>query len=747
MKKIIILLCAFLGTLHIHAEDDVPAILFFHNDSIFQSFLRSDVDSMRYSFIDINGEKQNEIATQLVYLKDTVIQIPLAEIDSVVYTPPSYSDELYLKVTNELHDYIYSHENATIKDVQSQLKKYSSSVSSEVRSGILYVLIGDDYEYMCDLDRVTCPDVDGGTVFEDADIDSMLADIKEALYPNDESNSKTRVDNTEPVSMPIKALSRASTSNDVVYLTRKNFYVWSPWPGIKTVTTTNPSEEKGSTLSDLGKIKDYSIALIVCHGDEKGCIGVPNTDNYLLELKQKGLVGGKKGNNKDFHEGTVGKGQSATKSLVLHKSALEKFLTGDLSKTIIWTAMCFANVNGSVLKSVAKSRGDVAYAGANNTYFLVGGLGQNGAKALVDQFYKYPRYAEHYVKDGFKAESERSPISQEYNIEYEDKYLDENNKEVKEVKRIKGVYSFEYDKHFYYKPTTTAMSAIDNQPRASVTMPNELFSMYHSAIATRGFDFTRASSEANISVGFWIRNKQTNEVVEIEFGNSTVKRYENDYNPSFYPKSGNDDKEIARIELLGITDDLREGTYEYRTYLEIDGEKEYSEEMYEFTISDELNVYTDPNFGFPCIDGFADCSSLIGKNYSEMVEILKGHVKLKGKGSLRSKYISDFYFAPYGELTISISNTTQKIGSVEQHFSYSSDFREPDKILRYLKSRYYLYDYDGGGGYWFHDDRDPEKVTITIYLTTSGRSVLYNSVEWLKEEAEWINEHYSDANN
>ena len=164
--------------------------------------------------------------------------------------------------------------------------------------------------------------------------------------------------------------------------------------------------------------------------------------------------------------------------------------------------------------------------------------------------------------------------------------------------------------------------------------------------------------------------------------------------------------------------------------------------MYEFTISDELNVYTDPNFGFPCIDGFADCSSLIGKNYSEMVEILKGYVKLKGKGSRKSNYISKFFSAPYGELTISISNATQKVGHVEQHFSYSSDFREPDKILRYLKSRYYLYDYDGGGNYWFCDNKDPEKVTKIIFLTKGGRSILYDSVEWLKEEAEWINEHW-----
>lgn len=91
MKKYVIMLFAFISTLNVSAEDNVPAILFFHNDSIIQSFLRSEVDSLGYSYIDINGEERNEVATQLVYLQDTIIQIPLAEIDSVVYTPPSYS--------------------------------------------------------------------------------------------------------------------------------------------------------------------------------------------------------------------------------------------------------------------------------------------------------------------------------------------------------------------------------------------------------------------------------------------------------------------------------------------------------------------------------------------------------------------------------------------------------------------------------------------------------------------------------
>ena len=41
---------------------------------------------------------------------------------------------------------------------------------------------------------------------------------------------------------------------------------------------------------------------------------------------------------------------------------------------------------------------------------------------------------------------------------------------------------------------------------------------------------------------------------------------------------------LVRFEVLGKTDSLAPGTYEYRTYLEIDGEKEYSDSIYEFTV-------------------------------------------------------------------------------------------------------------------------------------------------------------------
>lgn len=90
MKKTIIFLFLILGFIRAQADDTEPAIHFFHKDSIVASFLRSDVDSMTYSYLNMDNVRQEKISTHVIHLKNNQLyRIPASIVDSVVFTPPS----------------------------------------------------------------------------------------------------------------------------------------------------------------------------------------------------------------------------------------------------------------------------------------------------------------------------------------------------------------------------------------------------------------------------------------------------------------------------------------------------------------------------------------------------------------------------------------------------------------------------------------------------------------------------------
>ena len=469
-------------------------------------------------------------------------------------------EELYNQVADELYDYLYNHDGATIHDIQEQLKKYSSLVTSEVKDNILYLTIDSIYEQVCDPYGMTCPIGNEDFTEETEDFEKLMTEIHDALYP-DEADSHTRSGSLWDFSIG-KSSTRAEGAD--VILTKHELYVWDPWQAKRadfnsmTHMTDNDIKD-GRTLNDMKTFGNYDIVLLICHGASDGCIGVPQNSAYLNELEDPAL------NLKfriDYIDGSIGTGPNATKAYILKKSALEKFLIGNLSETILWTSMCFANASGSVLKSRAKELGVPAFAGADKTVYM-NGKPQVWLGTFANYFYnnEYPLYAGTCAQRTFKASSNDAPVTVRYD-------RPEN-----------GVYSFEYYKHIQYKPLVEVQKEVENQPRARIVTSSKSLRAA-SANPTRGLGATRTSSN-NISAGFWIRDKETKEITEIEFNSSTVKQYGDMY---YYPKEPNKEKEIVRIEVLGNTDDLDEGTYEYKTYLEIDGKKEYSEETYEFEV-------------------------------------------------------------------------------------------------------------------------------------------------------------------
>ena len=171
-----------------------------------------------------------------------------------------------------------------------------------------------------------------------------------------------------------------------------------------------------------------------------------------------------------------------------------------------------------------------------------------------------------------------------------------------------------------------------------------------------------------MSAGLQLRNKSTGKDIEIEFDANSVELYH----------SYNYRQLISRIELLAVTNDLESGTYEYRTYLNIDGKKEYSDDWYEFTKSE--NFCPDENhphsidLGLPSGTKWACCN--VGATTPEGY----GNYYAWGVTSPKSVYRSDNY--QYGSSSANIVNIGSDIagtGYDAATANWGSPWRMPTK--------------------------------------------------------------------
>lgn len=106
MKKAILFLFFILGAVCAQADDTEPSIHFFQKDSILASFLRSEVDSMTYSYLDMDSVRQNTLSTHVIHLKDNrLYRIPFSKVDSVVFSyPPNYPPSIWTDIMVKTND-------------------------------------------------------------------------------------------------------------------------------------------------------------------------------------------------------------------------------------------------------------------------------------------------------------------------------------------------------------------------------------------------------------------------------------------------------------------------------------------------------------------------------------------------------------------------------------------------------------------------------------------------------------------
>lgn len=114
MKNIFILL-SLLMTMFVEAVAQNDAMFVYRNDGAINGFLKSDIDSIRYSNLDVDSVLHKEYVVQEVWTVDSVYRIPLAAIDSVSFvTPPPSYQEGVVQVSSDLYGYVISYTDSTI---------------------------------------------------------------------------------------------------------------------------------------------------------------------------------------------------------------------------------------------------------------------------------------------------------------------------------------------------------------------------------------------------------------------------------------------------------------------------------------------------------------------------------------------------------------------------------------------------------------------------------------------------------
>lgn len=68
---------------------------FYNSNGQLLSFNDTDIDSIMFSNIDLNGVECEGIVTQLIYAGDSIYQIPIEKMDSVVFTPRMQQKDEY----------------------------------------------------------------------------------------------------------------------------------------------------------------------------------------------------------------------------------------------------------------------------------------------------------------------------------------------------------------------------------------------------------------------------------------------------------------------------------------------------------------------------------------------------------------------------------------------------------------------------------------------------------------------------
>ena len=87
LRQLLVLIAAFsVGTAH--AQQGQTALFHYGGDGYFQAFMNSEVDSITYSNIGLDGIEYDNIVVQEVWTADSLFRIPIENIDSIAFHAP-----------------------------------------------------------------------------------------------------------------------------------------------------------------------------------------------------------------------------------------------------------------------------------------------------------------------------------------------------------------------------------------------------------------------------------------------------------------------------------------------------------------------------------------------------------------------------------------------------------------------------------------------------------------------------------
>ena len=360
-----------------------------------------------------------------------------------------------------------------------------------------------------------------------------------------------------------ESITRASSNNQNVRLTRRNAAIWAPLGGdyqeesnriIEIANSTLANEKrkikvlKGFSPSVFTSFSEYDIVYFSYHGDKDGIISIPSRllnqedkAEYKEEVKQKRVE--KRIRVKDS--------KRYIDRYVLLDTFWEKFLP-DLSNTIIFSCVCYLGVDNSHFLQVCKKKNVADFFAADD---------ECRAKKIVDCFEKfYPLF----MRGNCSSKAAFKPFRDFFYYE--------------------GLgYAFNYKrfgtKTVYY--ITSHATGVDNRTTNSRTTR----SSDESPSIVVNAQLRYASEESDdilktIEAGICLQDMETKQVTLIPFSSKNIVSNE---------KKSYGDVTVSNIS-ASLDNLADEHQYAYCCYTKVDGNVNFSDECYEISVIDNYKL-------------------------------------------------------------------------------------------------------------------------------------------------------------